>query len=84
MKDVYKSFIKIKNPTLPNYYKRIYLSQICFLSIEMLKFKRRLTPALIKEMIPQNRQNKFKLQNNNDFTLPLVQSFHRGLKSCNY
>ena len=35
-------------------------------------------------MIPQNRQNKDELQNNVDFTLPLMKSVHRGLESFSY
>ena len=35
-----------------------------FLAIDMLQFKGCLVPALSKEKIPQNRQNRYKLENN--------------------
>ena len=35
-------------------------------------------------MIPLNRQNRYELRNNVDFTLPLVKSIHKGLESLSY
>ena len=50
----------------------------------MLKFKRCLVPALIKEMIPQNIHNRYKLRSTANFTLQLVYSVHKGLKSLSH
>ena len=47
----------------------------------MFKVKRGLTLALIKEMIPQNR---YELQNNPNFTLPLVKLVYKGTKPLSY
>ena len=37
--------------------------------------------ALIKEIIPQNKQNIYKLRKNADSTLPLKKSVHKNLES---
>ena len=50
----------------------------------MFKFKRCLVSALIKEMIPQNRHNRYKLRSSANFTLQLVCSVHNGLKSLSH
>ena len=55
-----------------------------FYAIEVFKFKRDLDLALYKGMIPQNRQNSYELQNNADFILSFVKSFHKGLESLSY
>ena len=47
----------------------------------MFKLRGGLARALCKEMIPQNRQYRYQLQNNGDFTLPLVKSVCKGLES---
>ena len=52
--------------------------------MEIFKFKRGLPHVLIKEIIPQNKQNTYKLQNNADLTLPLMKSVHKGLESLSY
>ena len=59
---------------------------LLFLAIEMfkLKLKRCLVSALWKEMIPENRQNRYKLRNNADFTFSLVKSVHKGLEGLRY
>ena len=73
-----------------NYYKKklilsqfinvayVYLPTICSNS------KRDLAPAQTKEKILQNWQNRYKLRNNPDFTLPLVKSVYKSLKSLSY
>ena len=48
----------------------IHEGNLRFLAIEMFKFKRGLGRALCKEMIPQNRHDRYELRNNVDFTLP--------------
>ena len=50
----------------------------------MLKFKGGLAPAPCKEMIPQNRQNRYALRNNADFTLPLGKLVHKSLESLRF
>ena len=57
---------------------------LCFLAIEMFKFKRSLALALSKKMVLQNRQSRYKLPNNVDFTLPLMKSIHKGLERFSY
>ena len=57
----------------------IHKRNLRFLAIEMFKFKRGLAPAPYEKMIPQNRQNRYKLQNNVNFTLPLVKSVQNSL-----
>ena len=59
----------------------IHKRTLWFLVTEIFKFKRGLSHALIKEIIPQNKQNTYKLRNNADLTLPLMKSIHKGLKS---
>ena len=58
----------------------IHKRKLRFLAIEMLKFKRSFVPVLCKKMIPQNRQNRYELRNNVDFTLALVKTVHKGLE----
>ena len=72
-----------KNPPLLNYWKRIILSQLTKLVfvIETFTFNRSLAPALCKNILPQNRQNRYELRNNADFTLPMVKSVHKVLES---
>ena len=48
-----------------------------FFAIEMCKFKKRFGLA-------QNKQNRYELRNNVDFTLPLVKSVHEGLEGLSY
>lgn len=43
------------------------------LAIEVFKFKKRFGPA-------QNKQSRYELQNNVDFTLSSVKSVHKGLE----
>ena len=43
--------------------------------MEIFKFKRGL------EIIPQNKQNTYKLRSNVDLTLPLMKLVHKGLES---
>ena len=72
MKDIYESFIMIRNPSSLNYWiiiVSIHKRTLHFYATEMFKFKRGLTSSLCKEMIPQNRQNRYELRNNADFTL---------------
>ena len=59
----------------------IYKRNLWFLVMDIFKFKRGLSHALIKEIIPQNKQNTYKLRNNADLTLPLMKSVHKGLES---
>ena len=40
----------------------------------MFTFNRSLAPELCKNILPQNRQNRYELRNNADFTLPMVKS----------
>lgn len=47
---------------------------ICFLVIQIPRYKTGLAAAVIKESILQNRQDNYELQNNPDFTLRLVKS----------
>ena len=63
MKDVYESFIAIRNPPLLNYWKSIILSQFInetYVSLPWrcsrwrLQVQKKLAPALSKEMIPQS------------------------------
>ena len=64
-----------KESTFIELLKRIILYQFMnetYVFLKMLKFKRCLAPALIKEIIPQNRQNRYELSNNVDFLLPLL------------
>ena len=79
----------IRYPPRFNYWKRIILSQfhkrnLRFVAIEIFKFKRGLVPAQCKEMIPQNKQNRYELWNNVDFTLPMLKSVHKSLESLIY
>ena len=40
--------------------------------------------VVIKELIPQNRQNRYKLQNNPNFTLLLVKSICKGAETLKF
>ena len=58
----------------------IHKQSLSFLVISMFEFKRGLVPALCKELIPQDRQNRYEWRNNTDFTLPLVKLVHKELE----
>ena len=53
----------------------IHKRNLWFLVMEIFKFKRGL------EIIPQNKQNTYKLRSNVDLTLPLMKLVHKGLES---
>ena len=52
----------------------IHKRSICFLVIQITRYKTGLAAAVIKESILQNRQDRYELQNNPYFTLRLVKS----------
>ena len=66
MKDFYESFIAIRNPleVLENDNSvSIHKRNLHFFAIETFKFKRGFSaPALCKEIIPQNRQNRLNVK----------------------
>lgn len=59
----------------------IHKKNLRLLAIEVFKFKIGLVLVLCKEMVPQNRQNRYESRNNADFTFPSVKSNRKGLES---
>ena len=57
----------------------IHKQNLQFLVMEISRFKKYLSPALIKEINPQNKQNTYKLGNNTDLTWPLMTTSERFL-----
>ena len=62
----------------------IHKRNLLFLSCEMFKLKRDMAPELIKELILPNRQRRYELKNNPDFTVAIKKSVHKGLESLSY
>ena len=57
----------------------IHKQNLQFLVMEISRFKKYLSPALIEEINPQNKQNTYKLGNNTDLTWPLMTTSERFL-----
>ena len=62
----------------------IHKQNLHFLACEMFKLKRGTAPELIKELILPNRQHRYELRKNPDFTVPIVKSVHKNLESLSY
>ena len=62
----------------------LHKQNLRFLAFQMSRLKRDMAPGLIIELILSNRQHRYELRNNADFSEPRVKSVHKGLESLSY
>ena len=67
-----------------NDFVSIHKRNLRFLAYEIFKLKRDMATELIKELILPNRQRRYELRNNPDFSVPIVKSVPKGLESLSY